>query len=319
MEGTHTKPPTINQFLRELKVEVTDENMGQVARVIDKKPSKTTQIPLDQLEQVRSVFATARAAESSQNGTGVDEAPSPPDAEASDEPEFSDPACVAYREWEDGVVFPYQGAEAFRELVTWPAKEDHPQKPGQKDTMIKYRCPTGDERVLKLSYIESRQAREGGRGLGYNILPKDKEKEGVELIADLPGAPTMDAKCSISGLPLFGKETVLYAYFRDVLEAILMGKMEPEGVHWRERLWEAWKFEHDWLEPYRSAKRQLQSSLSLRQVSADEREAATSQFNKEWRAKSKSLLHFLRRKRTRRDILDWIENSIDETLGKEDM
>jgi hypothetical protein len=301
-----TQTPTINQLLRELDVEVNAENIQKVLDLIGKKGGKTVRVPLEKIDDVRAAFEPPAPASSDQppaeqSGQGT--------LEASTE---IHPAHAAYRAWEDTVEFLHRG---FKELHTWRAHELKPgTKRGEHDTMVEYRTPDGGKRAMRLSQIEDRQKRERGKGLGYYLLSKDREKQGVELVSDFPGAPTLETRCAITGLPLFRNESELYSYLRDVLEAILTDKVEPESVVWQARHWQAWKFENDWVPKYQSAVREVKGQLRLNNASMEQRTEALRRLDEEWLAKGRKLLGWFRSRRTSRDLLEKLEEMMYQTL-----
>ncbi len=104
--------------------------------------------------------------------------------------------------------------------------------------LVKYRTPTGHERLMQEKTVATRM--KVGL-LPYYLLGKDLEEAGINLISEFPKAPTLETTCFVCDEPLFRRQGDLYSHLRDVLEAVLTGKVEPARVNFKRQHQECWQ------------------------------------------------------------------------------
>lgn len=217
--------PTMNQLLRELEIPVSQENLDKIGAAIGKKGSKTTKIPTDKVEEVKKLFSDPPATGNGSTGDKPEKAKS---KKTTKKPPFN-----------------YSAFNAWTETIEWlyPDRNDpHARKPGQilkrfkeregvhGGTIVDVRYVTADggTRVMALDVMERRAgwAVENKYGVPYYLLSSAKEAEGIQLLKDFPGCPTMEDRCPICETQLFDAENGLTVHLRDILERILLGKIK---------------------------------------------------------------------------------------------
>jgi len=265
-----TKPPTFNQFLRENDIESNPENLATLGKHFKKAPSKTSQVPIERIEEAKKLFNS--------NGSQPAKA-SPTPSEAPPHP-----AYAAYQGWEDTIVFVRSD---FPVVATWDAEE------GRGVKIIKYKTPDGGERVTNSRVLELRGARRGGRGLPYFLLARENENDGIGLVAQFPGALTKEARCLVCGKPLFATEAALRASLRDVLENILCNRTTPIRARFRRRHDECNMFQHQWQDGFQGALHSLQSRLAVENASDDVRKAQLEELKEAWKRKAGGLINWM--------------------------
>lgn len=159
---------------------------------------------------------------------------------------------VAFTEWQDEKIVTVEKSEWFK--VAW-------KKTIENGTELrKYVTPIGLYRVMSTREFEQREKQ--GKP-GFYLLPKDLEVEGIELVAQLPGAPNMETACTVCGWALFERPGQLKGHLRDVLENLVSGKSTVKTVRFRSRHRLCWQFTHDVLNPFIEERDQARSTLRM--------------------------------------------------------
>lgn len=170
---------------------------------------------------------------------------------------------AAYQAWEDEHIVLIPKGHWF--VVEWRKPLD------AGNELMTYVTPTGAKRTMSRVELERREKQ--GKP-GYYLLDKDLEAEGVKKVAALQGAPTVETPCSSCNTSLFASDKGVYAHLRDVLELLVMGKLEPDAVTFRRRHRLCWQFERDILNPFIGERDKTRSTLRMSGASNEDEATA---------------------------------------------